>query len=153
MNPSEWYDSDEALLSEVKAAVTGPGPIPSSAFEAARAAFAWRDADTELELMVLAFDSTLDEAALVRDSGELTARTLVFDGDGLSLEVEVGEAIEGQLIPPQPGRVELIDAAGTVAEVGADHLGCFRLPRPEHGPVRLRCTTSQSSRTTDWWPV
>jgi hypothetical protein len=153
MTSSEWHDSDEALLSELRAALTAAGRVPRSAVDAARGAYVWRDVDAELELLVLAFDSSLDEGAGVRDTGNLAARTLVFDGDGLSLEVEIGAEIEGQLIPPQPGRVELVSARGTVSQAQADALGCFRLPRPDRGPVRLRCTTAQWSGTTDWLPL
>jgi hypothetical protein len=153
MTSSEWFDSDEALLSELRAALTGAGPVPPSMVDAAREAYAWRHADTELALLVLAFDSLLEEGAVVRDTSDPAARTLVFDGDGLSLEVELRDEIEGQLIPPQTGHIELLTAGGTLAEAHADSVGCFRLPRPERGPVRLRCTTAQSSGTTDWWPV
>ena len=153
MTSSEWYDCDEALLSALRAAVAGAPPVPQSAVDAARAAYAWRDVDVELALLTLAFDSCLEESAVVRDAGGAAGRTLVFEGDGLSLEVELGEGIEGQLIPPQPGRIELVDARGTLAETRANHMGCFRLPLPERGPVRLRCTTSGASGTTDWWPL
>ena len=155
MTSSEWHDSDEALLSELRAAVTGAGSVPRSMVEAARAAFAWRDVDAELELLVLAYDSLVEGGALVRDAGGPgpVARTLVFDGDGVSLEVEVGDEIEGQLIPPQPGCVELLGAGGTLGQVQADPMGCFRLPRPGHGPLRFRCTTSVSGGTTDWWSL
>ncbi len=153
MASSEWRDSDDALLSELGAALKSAGSVPQPMVDAARAAYAWRDVDAELDLLILAFDSLREEGALVRDAGELPARTLVFDGDGLSVEVELGDDIEGQLIPPQPGQVEILDPWGTVAEARADQMGCFRLPRPERGPVRLRCATSESTRTTDWWPL
>jgi len=152
MTWSEWYDSDEALLSALRAAVADAPPVPQSAVDAARAAYAWRDVDAELALLALAYDSCLEDCAVVRDAGGAAGRTLVFDGDGLSLEVELCEGIEGQLIPPQPGRVELVDARGTLAQTRADQMGCFRLPLPDRGPVRLRCTTSWVSGTTDWWP-
>jgi len=153
MASSEWYDSDDALLSELGAALKSAASVPQSMVDAARAAYGWRDVDAELDLLVLAFDSLCEEGALVRNTGDVGARTLVFDSDELSVEVELGEEIEGQLMPPQPGRVELIDPQGTVAEAQADQMGCFRLPSPERGPVRLRCVTSESIRTTDWWPL
>jgi hypothetical protein len=153
MTPNEWYDSDDALLSELGAAMKSAASVPQSMVDGARAAYGWRDVDAELELLVLAFDSLREEGELVRNTGDLAARTLVFDGDGLSVEVELGDEIEGQLMPPQPGQVELIDPRGTVAQARADRMGCFRLPRPERGPVRLRCVTSESTRTTDWWQL
>jgi hypothetical protein len=154
MTSSEWHDTDESLLAELRAAVDEAASVPQAVVEAARGAFAWRDVDAELERLVLAFDSLREEdGALVRDAGDLALRTLVFDGDQLSLEVELGDEVEGQLIPPQPGRIELVDARGVVAEAVADSMGCFRLPRPDRGPVRLRCRTAELSATTEWVPL
>jgi len=140
-------------MSELGAALKRAESVPDSVIEAARGAYAWRGVDAELELLVLAFDSIGEEGALVRDAGDLATRTLVFDGEGLSVEVELGDEIEGQLIPPQPGHITLFDARGTLADALADQMGCFRLPRPDRGPVRLRCTTAKSISTTDWWPL
>ena len=55
------------------------------------------------------------------------------------MELEVGPAsIDGQLVPPQPGRVEVRHPDGSLT-VAADDLGHFRVEEVLHGPVSLRC--------------
>lgn len=153
MAATEWYDNDESLLSELRTALAGPGPAPQRMVDAARGAFAWRGIDEELELLALAYDSALEEGAVVRAAVAPATRTLVFEGDGLSLEVEVGSGIVGQLIPPQAGRVVVLNQEGVLAVGDADSTGCFRLPRPDGGPVRFRCESAGGTRTTDWLPL
>jgi hypothetical protein len=150
MNPSAWHD-DDALLAELGEALAGVGPVSASMTEAARTAFGWRDVDRELELMGLVQDSALQEGALVRSVAAAGPRALTFQGDDLSLDLEVGSEILGQVIPPGPCRVALMDGRETLAEVDADLLGCFRLPRPDRGPVRLTCRTGDSAAATEWW--
>ena len=66
------------------------------------------------------------------------------------VEIEVESDVMGQLIPPQPGHVTLVTARGSRAEAEADDLGCFRLPLPGHGPVRLTCRTAGGISATEW---
>ncbi|GAA4753273.1 hypothetical protein GCM10023328_40660 [Modestobacter marinus] len=158
MNHASWHDDDDELLAELRAALTGPGPAPQATVDAARGAFAWRDVDRELELLVLTHDSSQD-GVLVRDAAPAGPRTLVFEGTDLSVEVELeveGEGpgeIVGQLIPPQPGSVVLTAGGGVVVEVDADPRGCFRLPLPDRGPFRLTCRTPGAGVTTEWLPL
>jgi hypothetical protein len=121
--------------------------------EAARTAFAWRDVDFDLELLSLAEDSCLQDHALMRGTASAGPRTLVFEGDELALDLDVGSEIVGQVIPPQPCRIVLMDARGPRAHVDADALGCFRLSRPDHGPVRVTCSTAERVVATDWWQL
>jgi hypothetical protein len=150
MTPSSWYD-DDALLAELREALAGAGPVPARMVEAARTAFAWRDVDRELELLGLVEDSALRGGALVRSVAAAGRRILAFQGNGLSLELQVGSEILGQVVPPQPCRVVLMDGRAALAEVDADVLGCFRLARPDHGPVRLTCRTADHAAATEWW--
>ena len=151
MTARPWHNSDDFLLDELRNALgVGGGEIPPRWTEAARAAFVWRGVDEELELLILAHDSLLKDRSDVRNAAWDRPRTLTFDGNRLSVEVEVDNDIMGQLVPPQRGRIRLITATTVLAEVEADAMGCFRLPRPQHGPVRLLCETDGSTSATDW---
>ena len=149
MDRSAW--DDDALLAEVGEALASAGPVPAPTIEAARAAFAWRDVDRDLELLGLVEDSALRGGALLRSVAAAGPRTLAFHGEELSLDLEVGSEILGQVIPPQPCRVVLANGRETLAEVDADALGCFRLARPDRGPVRLTCRTADRAVATEWW--
>jgi hypothetical protein len=150
MTSTEWFDSDESLLAELREALADPGPAPRRMVDAARAALAWRDLDAELELLTLAYDSALEDGSVVREALPLTARTMVFEGDGLSLEVELGSGLIGQLIPPQTGRVVVLGPGEAAVEAHADRTGCFRLARPQGGPIRFRCESAGGVWATDW---
>jgi hypothetical protein len=60
----------------------------------------------------------------------------------------------GQLVPPQPARIEVRHAGG-VASAVADALGRFVSADVEPGPVSLRCqiggTTAPVVVDTDWF--
>lgn len=146
-------DGDDMLLAELMEALADPGPIPQRVVDAAKEAFAWRIMDAELELMTLVYDSRLEDGAVVRNGAAAPPRTLVFEGSDICVEVEVGDDVMGQIIPPQPGHVTLVTPQETFAAVEADAMGCFRLERPAHGPVRFSCETLGSRLTTDWMPL
>jgi hypothetical protein len=96
----------------------------------------------------------LPESMLVRGSGPDAPRTLVFHGDRLSVEVEIDEdGIVGQLMPPRPGVVTLVTAAGPQATAQADEVGCFTFPLPAAGPLRLDCRLGTDHFITDWVTV
>ena len=151
MSAHPRHNGDDPLLAELAEARSAARAVPESMRVAARAAFAWRTVEEELELLVLAHDS-----ALVTDGGDVRAapsdgpRELTFRGAALSVELEVGADVMGQLVPPGPGRVTLAGPLAVLAEADADALGCFRLPRPESGPVRLVCRTDDAAVTTGW---
>lgn len=159
--PSPDWNDDDVLMAELSGAVTS-AEADLLVVEAARGVFAWHAAftDLELELLTLTSDSlldTLDGAAAVRDlAGEQDPRILTFeattgDGEG-GVELEVGErGIVGQLLPPGPGRVELLSAAGSLGAVTADEVGCFAFaPGDPAGPVRVRIETGGRRFVTDW---
>ena len=76
---------DEGLMEELARAVAQTEAVPDHRREAARAAFTWRTIDEEL--LALTHDSLEMADAAVR--GALDVRTLGFEADGLSLELEV----------------------------------------------------------------
>ena len=126
--------TEEAIFAEVKQVVSEADPVPPEMLAAAVASRVWRRVDEELAELIN--DSVVD-AGLIRS--DRRGRQLTFAGSELSVELEVGPAsLEGQLVPPQRGEVEVRHRGGTLS-VAADHLGQFRLEDVPHGPVSLKC--------------
>lgn len=156
-----WAD-DGALEQDVAAALADAvlharlADSGRRAFRAHRAMLAAADElDLDLVLLHLVHDSSVDAApAGVRDSSPDASRTLVFEGADLSVEVEVQPAtgIEGQLFPPQQGRVVLRRPDEVVATVSTDEVGCFRFDLHPSGPLRLECSSGSGTCVTEWLP-
>jgi hypothetical protein len=152
VNSPRWNDDDE-LLEELRGALR-EAPVPENIIRAAQAAFAWRTVDADLELLSLEADSGLTGAAQIRGGGPGRPQALVFHGERLSVEIEIDETgIVGQLIPPQPGRVTLVTADGPQATTNADEVGCFTLPAPGAGPMRLDCQLDGGRFVSEWAAV
>ena len=149
MESKGW--SDDELLADLAEARRRAGDPTGTMAAAADAAYSWRTIDAELA--ALTYDSMADEAALVRDAGT-ASRQLVFEGEGLAVELEhTPEGLVGQLVPPSPGTVMLFGPGGELATVQADALGLFRFGGPRRGPIRLRCVTGTREVLTDWVQV
>lgn len=151
MNSPRWSDDDDELLAELRAALAEPPG--DDVIAAAQAAFAWRTVDADLMLLTLE-----TEAAGAPVRGESEPRTLAFHGERhgepLRVEMEIGDAgIFGQLIPPQPGQVTLVTAAGPKAVTQADEVGCFAFPAGTSGPLRLECRLRADRFVTEWVTV
>ncbi len=146
MESEDW--SDDELLATLAEATRRAGEPTGTMAAAADAAFSWRTIDAELA--ALTYDSTEDEAVLVRDAGT-TSRQLAFESEGLGVELELTpDGLVGQLVPPAPGDVTLLGPAGELVSVEADTLGLFRFDGGRRGPVRLRCVTATHEILTDW---
>lgn len=153
-----WRD-DEAIaaaLTEAHADVELLDRVTSAgrrAFATHRMLVALRDElDADLLLLELVHDSLRDERLVaVRDRQERPSRTLVFEGDGVGVELEVTEAaVEGQLIPARPGRVALRTPDGELVSATADEVGYFRLAVHLTGPVQVACEAGDSVCVTEW---
>jgi hypothetical protein len=149
---------DDALLEELRALVGRLDPVPPSVLEGARAAYTWRTIDAEL--MELTRDSATEastEPALVR--AVTGPRLLVFESDGLSIELEVSVEpdqrlrLVGQIVPPARVVIEVEQSGGTVT-TESDELGRFMIGGLNTGPARLRCRPVEGgggrSLTTEW---
>lgn len=141
------WDSDEVLLDALRDALSTPSEeVPPEFVEAAKAAFTWRTVDEEL-LLITSYDSVLDDTLFARARSTSTARQLVFDADGVMLQVEVSAAgITGQLMPPG-GSVTLVTPGGDHETVAVDEMGTFVMGPAPRGPVRFRFP----SGCTDWF--
>jgi hypothetical protein len=157
---SPWPD-DEALAADLNLALAEADTydrVVASADVAFRAHRGMLDARAGLEmdllLLELVYDSTaLDAPAGVRDRSGGASRTLVFEGHGLGVEVEVEtSSIEGQLLPATPGRVTLRTPDGDVATIETDDVGYFRFDVRPGGPLRLECSSEGGTCITQWLP-
>jgi hypothetical protein len=144
---------DDVLLAELRELVSRVDPLSPDMVAAARASFAWRTIDAELAQ--LAHDTVVDadRMALVRGAGVPELRT--FEAPGLTVEVETvavagGVRLLGQLVPAQPGQVEIRHPGGTVT-VDADEMGRFAAEGLPPGPVSLRCGAGATAVDTDWF--
>ena len=118
---------------------------------AAQAAFTWRTVDADLEILSLETELAVSDTALVRDAGQGSPRTFTFHGERLSVEIEIdNDGVVGQLTPPGPARVTLVTPDGPQAAADADEVGCFTLPAPPSGPMRLDCQRGSDRFLTEW---
>ncbi|MGH9225057.1 MAG: hypothetical protein ACRD2W_15055 [Acidimicrobiales bacterium] len=143
----------DALLAELQDAGKLEA-VPADLVAAAKAAIMWRTMDAELA--ELTYDSQADDLALAGVRSGEPSRLLTFEAPGLIVEVETLDAgtrrrLVGQLVPAQPGRIEVRHGGGT-AEVPVDELGRFTADDVVPGPVSLRCTGAEGSVAvvTDW---
>lgn len=142
--------TDDELLRELRAALQEP-PVDEKLIRAAQAAFTWRTVDAELEILSLEAELTASDTALVRDAGQGAPRVFTFHGERLSVEIEIDDVgIVGQLTPPGPARVTLVTPDGPQAAADADEVGCFSLPAPPSGPIRLDCQRGGERFLTEW---
>jgi hypothetical protein len=144
-------DDDDQLLAELGAALRSAGPITDDDLARGRASFTWRTVDDDLALAELVYDSAIQERALVRDEVVPGGRTLVFEGETLSVEVDAtAEVLTGRVVPPGRAELSLMTATGPASETTTDDMGWFTLPAPPSGPVRLLCRTATTRLVTDW---
>lgn len=142
---------DDALLAELRAVVGQLDPVPEPVRIAARAAIEWRTLEAELAALVHDSATATGEAALaVRGAGE--PRSLTFEAEGLTIEVEAeaqddGDllCLAGQLVPPQPAEVAIRHGDEEIVAVRADERGRFLARGVASGPVSLRCRLDGAS--------
>ena len=129
MSSRNWSD-DHELMRDLGEALTSI-PAEQQVVDAARTAYGWRSLSADLELAALLYDSDLDQTTLVRGPVPGSPRALVFGRGSRRVEIELSETgIEGQLVPPEPGVVRLLTAAGSAAETTAVIITNQRASRP-----------------------
>jgi hypothetical protein len=144
------WDDDE-LLGALRQALAARDAVPPDFMANARDAFAWRNIDAELA--ELTFDSRQDlEMAAGTRAGEAALRALTFAATHLAVELELtGDALLGQLVPPEPGTIGVQPRSGPPTEVAADEIGCFTVQPLPSSPFRLRCRTASGSEAVTGW--
>jgi len=150
---SEWWNDDVTLLAAVTRAIREAEDVPPSFVEAGKMAFAWHNIDAELA--ALTYDSSRDvlAGASTRSATEpAELRCLKFDASELSIELEIiGDVLHGQLVPAQPGEVELRASMGTVLRAEVDDDGYFSAAPLPAGTFRVYCRTARGEAVrTDW---
>lgn len=144
-------DDDDQLLGQLGVALRSAGPITDDDLTRARGAFAWRTIDDDLALAGLVYDSSIQERPLVRGEVVSGGRTLIFEGDTISIEVDATpDGLMGRVVPPGRADISLITSQGLAGETAADDMGWFAFAAPPSGPVRLLCRTATTRLVTDW---
>ena len=142
--------NDDELLATLGRGLDAADPVPESVLEGARAAFTWRNIDTELAQIV--FDSNTELAGV---RSEDINRQVTFEAPGVEIEVMVVEngtrRLVGQLVPPAKRTVELV-GSDSVLSIDTDHLGRFDFDNIAPGPVRIvvRGADGQRLVQTEW---
>ena len=79
-------------------------------------------------------------------------RALTFTAAALTIEIEVtGEALLGQLVPPEAGEVKVITPAGEVQAEPIDDIGCFTIRPVPAGSFRIHCRTAGGTFVATNW--
>lgn len=144
-------DADEQLLSELGAALRSVEPITDQDVACARGAFTWRTIEDDLALAALVYDSSIEDRPLMRGAAVPAGRTLIFEGDTLSVEIDATpDALLGRVVPPGRAAISLLTLGGPVGETTTDDIGSFVFDTTPTGPMRLLCRTATTSLATDW---
>jgi hypothetical protein len=144
------YEDDE-LLGALRQALAARDAVPPDFVAKARDVFAWHDIDAELA--ELTFDSLqdLEPAAGVR-ADQATLRALTFASPHLSVELELtGDALLGQVMPPEAGTITVQPRSGPPVAVAADEVGCFTVHPLPSSTFRLRCRTASGAEAVTGW--
>lgn len=135
------------LEGELRSAAAVLDPVPAALRQIAVEAYALYDLDARVA--ELTFDSLVD-AVPVRGATHVP-RMLTFHTGELTVDVEVtAESLLGQLLPPQPARIEVLDGPRAGAALTADALGRFTTDTPPSGPFALRLRTGDEVVVTEW---
>ncbi|GAA0923001.1 hypothetical protein [Streptomyces thermoalcalitolerans] len=139
---------DEGLLEqELRQAAAVLDPVPDHLLQMAVDAYALHDLDARIA--ELTFDSLVD-ALPVRGATD-TPRMLTFQAGELTVDVEVtGDGLMGQVLPPQPARIEVLGGPQPGTSLTADDLGRFLTDAPPAGPFALRLHTGGEVVVTEW---
>lgn len=151
--PSDGPWDDETLLAELGRALREEPP-PAALVAEAKSVYTWRTIDAELA--ALSYDSATErgEATAWRSETTATLRTLSFEARALSLELAItDDAVLGQVVPPQPGRIEVRTPAAVLLTAAVDEVGCFVIRPAPTGRFRLHCTTADGHRVLTSWII
>ncbi|GAA4317428.1 hypothetical protein GCM10023086_40400 [Streptomyces venetus] len=145
-----WDDEefDAGLLEEeLRQAAAVLDPVPPELQQIAVDAYALHD--LQARVAELTFDSLVDSLP-VRGAGD-TPRMLTFRAGEVTVDVEVtAHGLMGQVLPPQPARVEVLGGPRPGSSLTADDLGRFTAAAPPPGPFALRVRTGGDVVVTEW---
>ena len=145
-----YSTDDDGLMAELARAMEQVTAVPPNRRLAARGSYTWRTVDEEL--LALTHDSLDLADAAVR--GDVAVRTLGFESDGFSLQIEFeGDQVFGQVLPVDASDtvdsvvVESVEEGTSTRQVDAS--GVFSVVAPL-GPVRFGVRVDGALRRTPW---
>ncbi|KUO16128.1 hypothetical protein AQJ91_37645 [Streptomyces dysideae] len=146
--PLDDEEFDAGLLEEeLRRAAVILDPLPAELRQIAVEAYALHDLDARIA--ELTFDSVVD-AIPVRGAGDVP-RMLTFRAGEVTVDVEVtAQGLMGQVLPPQPARIEVLSGPQSAAPLLADDMGRFTTDAPLSGPFALRLRTGGEVVVTEW---
>jgi hypothetical protein len=147
-NPMDDEEFGGAVLEEeLRQAAVVLDPVPPQLRQLAVDAFALHDLDARVA--ELTFDSLVD-AVPVRGATDVP-RMLTFSAGEVTVDVEVtGEGLMGQVLPPQPARIEVLGGPRTTVPLTADDMGRFSGDVRPAGPFALRVLAGGETVVTEW---
>lgn len=149
MTESQTGD-DGALLAALDRALTAARSVPPEFIATGKASFAWHGIDAELASLTR--DSLNPEPAHATRAEKAAIRCITFAARNLTIELEIGpQSLTGQLIPHQPGEVELELPNGKHHRTDADHLGYFVFNRVPTTSFRLQCKLADGPVVSTPW--
>ncbi|MHC3467584.1 hypothetical protein ACYF6T_02610 [Streptomyces sp. 7R007] len=151
MSDDDVFDGEEfdcALVEEeLRRATAILDPVPPQLRQIAVEAFALHDLDARIA--ELTFDSVVD-ALPVRGATD-TPRMLTFHAGEVTVDVELtAQGLMGQVLPPQPARIEVLTGPQAGAALTTDDMGRFTHDAPPSGPFALKLRTGEGVLVTDW---
>ena len=148
MNDFDDEEFDGAPLEEeLRLAAAILDPVPAELSRIAVDAYALHDLDAKVA--ELTFDSVVD-AIPVRGATDVP-RMLTFRSGEVTVDVEVtAQGLMGQVLPPQPARIEVLSGPQSAAPLTADAMGRFVSDTPPAGPFALRLRTGGEVVVTEW---
>lgn len=155
----QYASSDDVLMTDLRRIAAAVDAPPSDVLAAAHAAFLTRDLDGELAVLVADTSAVGGDAAYEPVRADPTPAQgswlLSFEGGGVQVDMEVQE---------EPGRMRLIgqfsgasgdeyylESARERRPIDVDDLGRFIVDDVRHGPVRLRCRSTDGAPVTTVW--
>jgi hypothetical protein len=142
---------DEALLAALREALaTTLHPRRDELIASAQDAFSFASITDEVAKLV--FDSMWEDKLETASRATATSvRTLVFESDDLTLEIEVSsEGVVGQITPGDGATIEAERSDGRRSGVQTDEFGWFSLPALGPGPLRFHVSAGAAKAVTDW---
>ena len=149
-----WWSDDDQLLAVLGEVLAEEHEVPAHVLDAGKAVFATRCLDSDLA--ALSYDSLADaQPVLATRASRAAIRELTFVCRELRIHLQVSTAsLQGQVVPPQRGEVEVHPADHPPQVTEVDEYGWFSITPTPRGSFRLfyRLRGGTSTRT-DWLSV
>jgi hypothetical protein len=144
---TEPTKDEDALSRGLADALRAADDVPERFWRVGLDAFSWLTVDAELAELT----STGDDLAVRAGAGPFSPALLTFATPQLTVQVEVTEAVlEGQVVPPASGSIELREPSGRRHTVPVDDDGWFHVEPPPGGRFQLCYRSADRTVVTEW---